>query len=256
MSNLKSFCTALGTHPVPSNISKEEFEAKCEALVESFLVLPTLQENLLKFDIIFQNDHLDELISGLGFPKPAPMVYMRCEYETEEKWEKCMHEPECVKAMDAAKAWGFHDNASISSVDHIVKLESADIPQHHASHGLVGILKIPSNTTPEAFFNKVETAIDAIHANSKPKSYRCSILVQNANADAQIQGAGWPPSQSVLAVLVECQKWDEIVQMMTDPAVKTLLSAAMADFPFHVDSTVSAVDVVSKHVHRERRNSA
>ncbi|KAJ7206256.1 hypothetical protein GGX14DRAFT_643187 [Mycena pura] len=40
MSVTTNYCTAFGIHPVPANMSKKEFEAKCEALVESFLALP------------------------------------------------------------------------------------------------------------------------------------------------------------------------------------------------------------------------
>jgi hypothetical protein len=51
MSVRKDYCTAFGIHPIPANIPKKDFEAKCEALVESFLALPVTQRNFLKFDI-------------------------------------------------------------------------------------------------------------------------------------------------------------------------------------------------------------
>ncbi|KAJ7774400.1 hypothetical protein B0H14DRAFT_2632044 [Mycena olivaceomarginata] len=52
MSVSKTYCTVFGTHPVPANTTGEDFQAKCEALVESFLVLPVAQQNFLKFDIV------------------------------------------------------------------------------------------------------------------------------------------------------------------------------------------------------------
>lgn len=53
MSVSKTYCTAFGIHPVPANTTLEDFQAKCEALVESFVALPVAQQNFLKFDIVY-----------------------------------------------------------------------------------------------------------------------------------------------------------------------------------------------------------
>jgi hypothetical protein len=53
MSVSKPYCTAFGIHPVPANTTLENFQAKCEALVESFLALPVAKQNFLKFDIVY-----------------------------------------------------------------------------------------------------------------------------------------------------------------------------------------------------------
>ncbi|KAJ7206262.1 hypothetical protein GGX14DRAFT_457460 [Mycena pura] len=235
-------CTAFGIHPVPANMSKKDFEAKCEALVESFLALPVAHRNLLKFDIIFQNDHMSDFFKSLGLPEPQPVVCLRCEYETEANWAECLRDPEYVKAMDAGKSWGFHDGSCIFSADVVSKRER-DIPRDR--NVAIGILKVPAHISPMEFSKKTEALIDAVFDLRKPN---CSVTtyVQNMNAEEHLQAAGYPPSQPSIVAVTDWPTWDELTQIYDEPEARNILQAAMKDFAFHVDSVFFSGDVVVK----------
>jgi hypothetical protein len=242
MSVRKDYCTAFGIHPIPANILKKDFEAKCEALVESFLALPVAQRNFLKFDIIFQNDQLKDHIMALGFPEPQPIVCLRCEYETEANWAECLRDPDFVKAMDAGQSWGFHDGACIFSADLVNKLDSGVPRDRNVS---IGILKVPAHMSYTSFYQKIEALIDGIFDSTKP-SLTTTMYVQNQNAEEHLQAAGYPSSQPALVVVTETQAMDEVIQVLNHAKVKSLVEAGKKDFSFHNDSIIFSADVVVK----------
>lgn len=81
-------------HKIPPHLSKHEFEAKLEALIDEVLQLPLVQKNVLKVEVvrilildyttyipltggqIFQQDLLDEHVKGFGFPPREPVVFL------------------------------------------------------------------------------------------------------------------------------------------------------------------------------------
>jgi hypothetical protein len=44
--------TAIWIHPVPAQLSIEEFAGNLEAVADALLVLPIAQKNLLKYDLV------------------------------------------------------------------------------------------------------------------------------------------------------------------------------------------------------------
>lgn len=52
-STRKDFCRAIGIHEAPSYLSQAEFEAKMKALADALLAVPIVQQNFLKFDIVW-----------------------------------------------------------------------------------------------------------------------------------------------------------------------------------------------------------
>ncbi|KAF7333710.1 hypothetical protein MVEN_02327400 [Mycena venus] len=189
MSARDTHCTAFGIHPVPANLSKREFERKCEALVESLLATPVAQRNFLKFDIIFQNEQLKEHITALEIPEPRPIVCLRVEYETEDSWAECHRDPDYMKALDAGKSWGFHDDACIFSA---AKVSKGHPNAPRDSNVVVGIIKAPGHMSATEFQQRLEGLIDAVYGAKKP-AIKWHLYVQNMNAEEHLQAAGYPP---------------------------------------------------------------
>ncbi|KAJ7788596.1 hypothetical protein B0H13DRAFT_2395004 [Mycena leptocephala] len=55
-------------------LSKKDFEAKLEAVVDRLLVLPLLQRNMLKLEMLLQNELWEEQVKEFGFLPPEPIV--------------------------------------------------------------------------------------------------------------------------------------------------------------------------------------
>ncbi|KAJ7909741.1 hypothetical protein B0H13DRAFT_2330087 [Mycena leptocephala] len=235
MSVSKTYCTAFGIHPVPANTTLEDFQAKCEALVESFVALPVAQQNFLKFDILFQNDQVKSYTTSLGFPEPQPCVCLRCYYE-------CLQDPDFINAMAAGRSWGFYDSACIFSADSVTKLDSS-VPSD--TNVVISIIKIPVQQTASIFRQKLDTLIDAVIDLKKPKM-NVTMLVQNLNAEQNLQAAGYPASQPTTVAVSECQTFNEIAKIANDLGAQTLIAQAMKDFGFQTNSIVFSADVKNK----------
>ncbi|KAJ7829857.1 hypothetical protein B0H14DRAFT_2808659 [Mycena olivaceomarginata] len=233
MSVSKTYCTAFGIHPVPANTTTEDFQAKCEALVESFLALPVAQQNFLKFDILFQN-HQPEVKSyttSLGFPEPQPCVCLRCYYETDANWAACLQDPDFINAMAAGRSWGFYDGACIFSADSVTVLDSKFSPDTNV---VIGIFKIPVRQAASIFRQKLDTLIDAVLDLKKP-TVNVTMLAQNL-----------PPSQPATVAVSEWKTFNEIAKIANDIGAQTLIAKAMKDFGFQLNSVVFSADVKNK----------
>ncbi|KAJ7752976.1 hypothetical protein B0H16DRAFT_1545535 [Mycena metata] len=212
MSVSKTYCTAFGIHPVPANTTLEDFQSKCEALVESFLALPVAQQNFLKFDILFQNDQVKGYTTSLGFPEPSPAY-------TDANWAACLQDPDFINAMAAGRSWGFYDGACanwvfptcIFSADSVTKLDSS-VPSD--TNVVITIIKVPVQQTASIFRQKLDTLIDAVIDLIKPKM-NVTMLIQNLNAEKNLQAAGYPASQPTTVGISECQTFNEIAKVST-----------------------------------------
>ncbi|KAJ6468809.1 hypothetical protein C8R45DRAFT_1017629 [Mycena sanguinolenta] len=242
MSVSKTYCTAFGIHPVPNNTTKEDFQAKCEALVESFLALPVAKENFIQFDILFQNDQVKNHITSLGFPEPQSCVCLRCYYETDANWAACLQDPDFMNAMAAGKSWGFYDGACIFSADAVTKLDSS-VPAD--TNVVIGIFKIPEAQTASVFRQKLHALTDTI-VNLKNPTMNVAMLHQNLNAEQNLQAAGYPASQPTTVMIGECQTFDEIAKLANDVGVQSIIAQAMTDFGFHGNSIIFSADVKNK----------
>ncbi|KAJ7896567.1 hypothetical protein B0H13DRAFT_1885072 [Mycena leptocephala] len=68
-------------HKIPSHLSKTEFETKLEALLDEALQLPLVQTNLLKVEIIFQENTFDEHVKAFGFAPREHVVFVKVHCE-------------------------------------------------------------------------------------------------------------------------------------------------------------------------------
>ncbi|KAJ7796461.1 hypothetical protein B0H14DRAFT_2915228 [Mycena olivaceomarginata] len=234
MSVSKTYCTAFGIHPVPANTTTEDFQAKCEALVESFLALPVAQQNFLKFDIVCES-----YTTSLGFPEPQPCVCLRCYYETDANWAACLQDPDFINTMAAGRSWGFYDGACIFSADSVTVLDSKVSPDTNV---VIGIFK---NPVQQDASQKLDTLIDTVLDLKKP-TVNVTMLTQNLNAEENLQAAGYPPSHPATVAVSEWKTFNEIGKIANDIGAQTLIAKAMEDFGFQINNVVFSADVKNK----------
>ncbi|KAF7358233.1 hypothetical protein MVEN_00872100 [Mycena venus] len=242
MSVSETYCTAFWILPVPTNTTKEDFQAKCEALVESILALPVAQKNFIKFDILFQNDQMKNYMASVGLPEPQPCVCLRCYYETDANWAACLQDPDFINAMAAGRSWGFYDGVCIFSADPITKLDSS-VPAD--TNVVIGIFKIPVAQTASIFRQKLDALIDTV-LNLKKPMMNMTMLVQNLNAEQNLQAAGYPASQPAIVVINEFQTFNDVAKLANDLGVQSVVAQAMKDFGFQANSVVFSADLKNK----------
>ncbi|KAJ7506115.1 hypothetical protein B0H11DRAFT_2220039 [Mycena galericulata] len=74
MSTRKDRARAIGIWKIPSHLSKATFEKKFDAFTDALVALPIGQKHFVKFELMFQNDRLDEHLQALGLPAPEQTV--------------------------------------------------------------------------------------------------------------------------------------------------------------------------------------
>ncbi|KAK6987665.1 hypothetical protein R3P38DRAFT_3332491 [Favolaschia claudopus] len=97
----QSLFHALFMHKVPDSMSTDDFERKLEGLIDELVTLPVVQQNLVKLNMILQNDKADEGRAAFGFPPREHAVYITAQ-------SKVLASLEVRKVFDKAKDFELH----------------------------------------------------------------------------------------------------------------------------------------------------
>ncbi|KAJ6452380.1 hypothetical protein C8R47DRAFT_1169143 [Mycena vitilis] len=108
-SRTKDCFIAIGLHPVPKNVSIDEFAAKMEALADAHLALPVAQRNFLKYELMIPHNQLDHFWSSLGFPKSERVVLVKIECETSDHCAEFLRDETVANSI-----LGAHEFAGVS----------------------------------------------------------------------------------------------------------------------------------------------
>ncbi|KAF7368022.1 hypothetical protein MSAN_00868000 [Mycena sanguinolenta] len=111
---------------IPKDISVDEFHAKLEAAVDSFVELPVCQNNILKHTYLRQNMNIADETRALDYPDAEQIVVLLHEHGTwddlikitqDAAYRKLMAE-QVHKALPGTEMWGF-------SLDVVTKISTS-----------------------------------------------------------------------------------------------------------------------------------
>ncbi|KAF7342588.1 hypothetical protein MSAN_02015500 [Mycena sanguinolenta] len=111
-------------HKAPHHLSKADFEAKMEALVDRAALLPIVQKNLVKLEMIFQNDAADDHIGAYGFPPKEPVVFDVLHSETPEQIYEIFAAAEVRELFAEGREWGLQSISSGFSASLDIKVDN------------------------------------------------------------------------------------------------------------------------------------
>ncbi|KAJ7703722.1 hypothetical protein B0H17DRAFT_1127326 [Mycena rosella] len=238
MSSTKASCF-IGIHKAPPNLTRAEFEAKMS-----------------------QNTQMNQHISSVGLPVPAPTVVMSAEYEVRclvfynplaeinyviesgpsrrgavvrlptaqyffSHFSQMLKDPALQKLLAEADNFGFRKGATAFAADIITKVETPGVT---AGTNVVAVFHRPPHLSAERFAKQMEELMDKVIAlpiRDRFSSY--SLWLQNDAVDKQLQALGYPAPEPLVVVRVGSAIFEH-------SEVGRLGTEGMRDFGFHKDS--------------------
>ncbi|KAJ7742941.1 hypothetical protein DFH07DRAFT_1063617 [Mycena maculata] len=241
----KDRCFAMGIHKVPAHLSKEEFERQIQALVDALVAVPVVQANLLKVEILLQNNELDSHLKALGFPEPGPTVVCAVEYASEEHFVYIVQNTEVQKLLAGAQEFGYHEEANVFSADVVTKIDTYT-PKDRVH--IICICKVPPKMSKERFSQKMEAFMDRTltHPMVERNVLKYTMWVQNNIIKDHVQALAFPVPEPTVVVRVESENWGRFMELVQDPDFQLIFADTMQDFPFHIGGCCFSADVVTK----------
>ncbi|KAJ7676999.1 hypothetical protein DFH06DRAFT_1169507 [Mycena polygramma] len=246
-SHQKDRFTVIGIRTAPPGLSKKDFKAKTNAVMNSLVALPVVQQNFLSFNVFFQNGALDAAMRDLGYPETPTSVMIITEYETVNHFEEYIQDPTVNKLLSEAASFSYHTGACAFSADAVVKVERGLSSTERRVW--VGIFKGARDVPPADFQEKLNTLTDRLMAlpSYQRNVVKCTMFLQNdVNIASHMNVLGFPAAEPTFVIVVEAQTQEGLMEICTDAEMAQLVGDAMKDFAFHVDSICGGMEVVAK----------
>jgi hypothetical protein len=212
--------SAFIVHKIPPHLAKDEFERKLEALVDEALPLPIVQKNLVKVEMIIQNEIADDHVGNFGFPPREEIVLVVLHSETREHLVELFEDPEVRKTFEKGKEWGLHSSSSAFSADLTPKIDN---PAPENAVHLICLYNVPSTVSSDAHDQSFHQFMDGfVDVPACRKHFvRSEVWQSNNLLDDHIRGFGYSPAGPTFIHHAKLTDWDSALEMLKDPAAHT-----------------------------------
>ncbi|KAJ7895343.1 hypothetical protein B0H13DRAFT_2338940 [Mycena leptocephala] len=164
------------------------FEAKLEGIIDEVALLPVIQKNLLKIEMLLQNDLLDDHAKALGIAPTEPVVLVMAQSEVNavapvidmiiSGMSPTTPASDCrsvdhkfQKIFECGKEFGLHGGTCAFGVDVAPKVDSGVTPT--GGPHVVGFYNVPPQVFSEQHVQKHHAFADNISAlPAKQKHFR------------------------------------------------------------------------------------
>ncbi|KAJ7230348.1 hypothetical protein GGX14DRAFT_582910 [Mycena pura] len=236
-------------HKVPPGLSKDEFEFQLESLVDGMVQLPVVKKNLVKLDLIIQNEKVDEHTPKFGFQTREHVVFVAAQSETQEQFFEVLADPEVRKLVEKGKEFGLHSSTYAFSADVDAKIDN---PAPEGNAHMICVYNVPSDTSDEKHDNTYHEWLENtfIRVPAVKKHFvRLEVWQSNNVLDDHIRAFGYSPAGPLFWHHARLDSWDSTFEMMTDSdAHNSVLESGNdgKDFALRQNGYVCACHVVTK----------
>ncbi|KAJ6578065.1 hypothetical protein B0H19DRAFT_1253350 [Mycena capillaripes] len=236
---------AMIMHKVPPHLSPKEFEAKMEALIDEAVLLPPVQKNLLKVEIIFQTDVGDEHVTKFGFPLRDPVVFVTLQSETVEHLVEVLEDAEVQKIFEKGKEFGLHSGSYGFSANVVAKIDRPAPP--NAAH-LICVYNVPPHVSTKEHDQDFEGWIDNfLNVPGVQKAFvRFEMWQHNRILDDHIRAFGYSAAGPAFVHHAQVESLDGALEMLQDIEAHQFVLNAGQDFALLTDGYVFTGHVVTK----------
>ncbi|KAF7297394.1 hypothetical protein MIND_00973000 [Mycena indigotica] len=244
---------AIGIYRAPASDpeTNNKFRSEMKKFMHDAHVLPASKNNLLKLNVVYQNDELQEsgALSKLGFPPAPATVVVTVEAKTKQDMLKCLEDSDLCNLVWNGASFGLQDGACVFSADIVTKIDQYKSPKgHETCHGLF-VFKIPSeyHFTVGEYHKKIEDMVDKFIALPIAQQHlvKHTIWLQNQELDEVFRHWRMPDPEKTVVLMLECDTWESMNELLTDDHIQRIIHEANADFKIHEDSNCFTGDVVN-----------
>ncbi|KAK6981094.1 hypothetical protein R3P38DRAFT_2808378 [Favolaschia claudopus] len=208
-------CHALFMHKVPDSMSTDDFERKLEALIDEIVILPVVQENLVKLEMILQNNKVDDGCAAFGLPPREHAVFVMAQ-------SKVLAASEVRNVYDQGKEFGLHGSSFGSAASLSIYIDS---PMPKNGVHLFCVYNVP-----------FELAINEAHGRSwdvlidnfvqlpvvQENFSKFEIWHYNDTFDDSVRDLGYTQGRTILCHDV-FETEERMAKLMTDPVAQELV---------------------------------
>ncbi|KAJ7164238.1 hypothetical protein C8R46DRAFT_1192973 [Mycena filopes] len=241
-SSRKDRITVIGVREVPAHLSKEVFEAKLRAFLDSLMTIPIRQTSFLSANI-----------QALGLPEARPLVITYQECETADQLTEIYSDPNVARVVaQAEQEFGFCSTASTFFTAEVTKI---DRPASDNVTRLFGVFKPPARLTSQELLQKLEGVADlSLTIPICQKVFtRYSIFPPSNVGGTNLQSLdtilrvfGLPVPEPMVVLMVEGTSVDEFKELLADPDYKKLAMEAILELELHTGGVGFVGEVESK----------
>ncbi|KAJ7304865.1 hypothetical protein DFH08DRAFT_902920 [Mycena albidolilacea] len=235
------FCV-IGIYRAPDHSSREEFEKNMAKLMHDVKLLPVAQNNMLKLNVIYQNDKLS--FKEWGLPEAPTTVLVTGESETAEHLVEYIRDPSIAELIAKAEPF-LHGKACAFSADVVTKIDRLQGTRRETCHGIL-IFKVPSHMEVGDYHRKIESVVDKLVELPVAQEHmvKHTIWFQNDIVAPELQETWrFPEAERTVVVMLECDTWVSMNQILTHEEVKRIIGDGKNDFGLHVESNCFSADV-------------
>ncbi|KAJ7192414.1 hypothetical protein GGX14DRAFT_701386 [Mycena pura] len=217
------FC-AIGIYRAPDHLSREELEANMKKLGNDVRPLPAAQNNLLKLNMIYQNDKLAKSIQGMGLPEAPATVLITAECNSAAHLSAYMLDPEVARLVAECEPFRF-------ARGRLRVLRGRRNPDRQ---------EVPGHIPVAEYHAKIDRMVESFISLPVAQQHlvKHTTWLQNNVIAREVKEWGFPEAEKTVLVMLECGSWESM-----DKGTKKIAAAAMDDFGLHVESNCFSADV-------------
>ncbi|KAJ6522561.1 hypothetical protein B0H19DRAFT_1202549 [Mycena capillaripes] len=217
---MKDRCVAFGVYEAPTQLSKQEFDAKMQRLADDLIKLPSTQKNVRKFDLMLPTNHLDEYFKVVGIPPPTPLIVFRAECESLDHMAEVVSDAEFQRVFVGGAEFDL-PKGSWFAADVMTRIDSEASTAKDPIQGVM-IAKVPRHRAIEQFREKVQASHDVYFAlpGAQEAFLRHSVASPNGAINARIQAAGLRVAEPTIIVYFEVERVEGIMKVANSEIAK------------------------------------
>ncbi|KAJ6514465.1 hypothetical protein C8R47DRAFT_572400 [Mycena vitilis] len=254
----KQCFSAIGIHRVPPHLSKKDFETKLEALVEGILIFPSVQAKVLKFEMIVQNDVLDEHVGLFAFPAREPAVAIAIRTKTTEDLEavrfplRVFAAPKIfpTQVLGDAAVQALFRKAEESGVrpghwlvpSYVTRKIESSVPAQDMVH-IIGVYNVPPDVSVEEYSQKFHVFVDKYVALAAVQKNLVNYDLWELRSATNGED---PAPHAAFVVRANSETLQNTLEYLNDAEAQSLVQKAKQDFEFNTSAWLFTADVASK----------
>ncbi|KAF8152822.1 hypothetical protein K438DRAFT_1987687 [Mycena galopus ATCC 62051] len=224
-------------YKVPPHLSKEEFETQLGKLHDEFLTLPAFERNILKL----------EISRGVRVSTREELVLVRFQAKSADNMIAFLSDPDMLVKIDGVPELELQTRSNTFSIDiQPVMDRESRVDSKDRVHNF-WVYKIPEHMSKKEYeqkFHKLFEDYSAVPVAQK-NFVKLEKWVPNNVLQGHIHSFGGPPPEPTFMSHAEFEKWEDIIAVEQEDAVKVVLDAK-GNFDFNKYASVFCADVVTK----------
>ncbi|KAJ7473926.1 hypothetical protein B0H11DRAFT_2036378 [Mycena galericulata] len=245
-SHMKDRCVAFGIYEAPSQLSKQEFDARMLGLADDLIKLPSIQKHVRKFDLMLPTSLLDEYFKSAGIPPPTPLIVLKAECESPDHMAKVFCDAEFQRVFEGGAELDL-PKGNWFAADVATRFGSEVSSPKDRIHGVM-IAKVPRHLAIEQFREKVQASHDKYFALpfAQQAFLQHCVASPNDTVNAHIQTAGLTVAEPTFVVYFEVESVQRIMELAANAESAKFTEAEKKGIVSQVDSCGFSADIFTK----------